>query len=37
MQAVSVGAPFVAAGGVKILYDLTLLATFKRVALPNES
>jgi predicted MFS family arabinose efflux permease len=35
MQAVSVGSPFVAAGGLKIVYDLTLLATFRRVRLPE--
>jgi predicted MFS family arabinose efflux permease len=28
-------APFVAAGATKILYDLTLLATFRRVRLPD--
>jgi predicted MFS family arabinose efflux permease len=31
MQTVSLGAPFVAAGGLKIAYDLLLLATFKKV------
>jgi predicted MFS family arabinose efflux permease len=31
MQAVSLSAPFVAAGGLKIVYDLTLLGTFRRV------
>ena len=35
MQAVAVGSPFVAAGGLKIVYDLTLLATFRRVRLPE--
>jgi len=35
MQAVAVGSPFVAAGGLKIVYDLTLLATFRRVRLPD--
>jgi predicted MFS family arabinose efflux permease len=33
MQAVALGAPFVAAGGLKIAYDLTLLSTFRRVQL----
>jgi predicted MFS family arabinose efflux permease len=31
MQSVAFGAPFVAGGGLKILYDLLLLATFRRV------
>jgi predicted MFS family arabinose efflux permease len=31
MQTVSLSAPFVAAGGLKIVYDLVLLATFRRV------
>ena len=31
MQTVSLSAPFVAAGSLKILYDLALLATFRRV------
>ena len=31
MQAVAFGAPFVAGGGLKIIYDLLLLATFRRV------
>jgi len=31
MQTVSRSAPFVAAGALKIVYDLTLLATFRRV------
>jgi len=33
MQWVALAAPFVAAGGLKIVYDLTLLATFRRVRL----
>jgi len=32
MQKVALGAPFVAAGALKIVYDLVLLATFRRVA-----
>jgi predicted MFS family arabinose efflux permease len=32
MQTVALGAPFVAAGSLKILYDLVLLATFRRTA-----
>ncbi len=35
MQTVSVSAPFVAAGALKIVYDLVLLATFRRVKLPD--
>ena len=31
MQSVALSAPFVAAGGLKIVYDLVLLATFRRV------
>ena len=31
MQAVNIGAPFVVAGALKIVYDLALLATFRRV------
>jgi predicted MFS family arabinose efflux permease len=31
MQNVAFGAPFVAAGVLKILYDLTILATFRRI------
>jgi predicted MFS family arabinose efflux permease len=34
MQSVALSAPFVAAGALKILYDLALLATFRRVRLP---
>jgi hypothetical protein len=36
MGAVAVGAPFVVAGGLKIVYDLLLYATFRRVPLPEE-
>jgi predicted MFS family arabinose efflux permease len=36
MQTVAVGAPFVAAGGLKIVYDLVLLATFRRVGPPED-
>jgi predicted MFS family arabinose efflux permease len=35
MQTIAVGAPFVAAGGLKIVYDVILLATFRRVRLPE--
>jgi Na+/melibiose symporter-like transporter len=35
MQNVGLGAPFVAAGGLKIVYDLTLLATFRRVGVDD--
>lgn len=37
MQTVALGAPFVTAGAVKIVYDLTLLRTFKRVRLAEDS
>jgi predicted MFS family arabinose efflux permease len=37
MQAVARGAPFVAAGALKILYDVALLATFRRVRLEDEA
>jgi hypothetical protein len=30
-QTVALSAPFVAAGGLKILYDVILLGTFRRV------
>ena len=36
LMAPGVGAPFVAAGTLKILYDLVLYATFRRVQLPEE-
>jgi len=36
MQSVALGAPFVAAGALKVAYDLTLLATFRKVRLPEE-
>jgi hypothetical protein len=35
MQAVNIGAPFVIAGALKIVYDLALLATFRRVGEPE--
>ena len=35
MQTVALGAPFVAAGGLKIVYDLVLLATFRKVPVPD--
>jgi predicted MFS family arabinose efflux permease len=36
MQSVGLGAPFVAGGVLKILYDLALLATFRRVKTGNQ-
>ncbi|HJP65193.1 MAG TPA: MFS transporter [Actinomycetota bacterium] len=36
-QTIGLASPFVAAGGIKIAYDLILLATFRRVALPEEA
>jgi len=33
---VTMGAPFVIAGALKVVYDLALYATFRRVALPEE-
>jgi hypothetical protein len=35
MQSVALGAPFVVAGALKIAYDLTLLATFRRQVLTS--
>jgi predicted MFS family arabinose efflux permease len=35
MQTVSLSAPFVAAGSLKIVYDLLLLASFRKVRLPE--
>jgi predicted MFS family arabinose efflux permease len=35
MQHVSIGAPFMAAGGLKILYDLALFGIFRRVPEPD--
>lgn len=37
MQQVALGAPFVIAGVLKVVYDLALYATFRRVPLPEES
>jgi predicted MFS family arabinose efflux permease len=37
MQRVALGAPFVVAGMLKVVYDLALYATFRRVPLPEES
>jgi predicted MFS family arabinose efflux permease len=37
MQSVALGAPFLAAGALKIAYDLTLLATFRRVRVDEGS
>jgi predicted MFS family arabinose efflux permease len=37
MQAVGAAAPFVAGGALKIVYDLTLFATFRRVVLPEHA
>ena len=33
---IAMGAPFVIAGALKVVYDLALYATFRRVALPDE-
>jgi len=35
-MAVAMGAPFLIAGALKVVYDLALFATFRRVALPDE-
>ena len=37
MQRVAVGAPFVLAGALKVVYDLALYVVFRRVPLPEES
>jgi predicted MFS family arabinose efflux permease len=37
MQVVGAAAPFVAGGVLKIVYDLTLFATFRRVVLPEQA
>jgi predicted MFS family arabinose efflux permease len=37
MQTISLSAPFVVAGSLKILYDLTLFAAFRRISLPEGS
>ena len=37
MQRVALGAPFVIAGVLKVVYDLALYATFRRVPLPDEA
>lgn len=37
MQRVAIGAPFVIAGALKVVYDLALFATFRNVSLPDES
>lgn len=37
MQVVSLGLPFVLGGGLKIVYDLTLYATFRNVRPPEET
>lgn len=37
MQRVAIGAPFVIAGVLKVVYDLALFATFRNVSLPDES
>ena len=37
MQRVALGAPFVIAGMLKVVYDLALYATFRRVPLPEEA
>jgi MFS family permease len=36
MDQVAIGAPFVVAGGLKIVYDLLLFATFRRVPVPED-
>jgi len=36
MERVALGAPFVAAGALKIVYDVLLYATFRKVPLPEE-
>jgi predicted MFS family arabinose efflux permease len=36
MQRVAIGAPFVIAGVLKVVYDLAIYATFRRVPLPDE-
>jgi hypothetical protein len=36
MQNVAFGAPFVAGGALKIVYDVALLMTFKKVKLKDE-
>ncbi len=36
MQRIAVGAPFVIAGALKVVYDLALYAVFRRVPLPEE-
>jgi predicted MFS family arabinose efflux permease len=35
MQAVSIGAPFLVAGGLKVVYDLLIYSTFRKVRLPE--
>lgn len=37
MQRVAIGAPFVIAGALKVVYDLALFATFRNVPLPDET
>lgn len=37
MQRVALGAPFVIAGTLKVIYDLALYAAFRRVPLPDET
>jgi predicted MFS family arabinose efflux permease len=37
MQATAIGAPFLLAGGIKIVYDLLIYGTFRRVPLPAEA
>jgi predicted MFS family arabinose efflux permease len=36
MQTVSLSAPFIAGGALKIVYDLALLASFRRVEVPSD-
>jgi hypothetical protein len=36
MQSAALGAPFVVAGALKIVYDLTLLGTFRHLRVDEE-
>jgi hypothetical protein len=37
MQNVAIGAPFFIAGALKVVYDLALYATFRKVPLPDDT
>jgi predicted MFS family arabinose efflux permease len=37
MQRVAIGAPFLIAGALKVVYDLALYATFRKVPLPDDT